>query len=89
MTFQKNNKLGKGRKKGSVNFVTLEKRGLIEYLKEEGKDRFLLELQTLEGKDYCDQFTRVIEIAFPKQARVEQRIEGDINHTFGWKRTSK
>jgi len=36
MTFQKGNKLGKGRAKGSVNMLTVEKRNLIEYLKEEG-----------------------------------------------------
>ena len=61
----------KGRPKGSVNISTLEKRGLVEYIKEEGKDRFLEELNTLEGREYCDQYTKVIEIAFPKQARVE------------------
>jgi len=84
MPFQKGHSLGKGRPIGSKNIATMEKRGLIEYLKEEGKDQFLRELQTLEGKDYCDQFTKVIEIAFPKQARVENT--GEIKHDvkFAW-----
>ncbi len=86
MTFQKGHKLGKGRPKGSKNIATFEKRGLINYLKEEGKDRFLQELSTLEGKEYCDQYTKVIEIAFPKQARVENTGEVDHNVTFGWQK---
>lgn len=71
MGFEKGNKLGRGRPKGSVGIATLEKRGLVEFIKEEGKDQFLRELQTLEGKDYCKIYKDVIEIAFPKQARVE------------------
>ena len=84
MGFQKGNKLGQGRPTGSKNIATMEKRGLIEYLKEEGKDKFLTELNTLDGKDYCDQFTKVIEIAFPKQARVEQKTELSGEVTYNW-----
>lgn len=84
MPFAKGNKQGKGRPKGSRNLASLEKRGLIEYLKEEGKDRFLEELNKLEGRDFCDQFTKVIEIAFPKQARVESTVEGDVNVNLSW-----
>ena len=61
----------KGRPKGSVNISTLEKRGLVEYIKNEGADRFLLELGTLEGEKYCKIYKDVIEIAFPKLARHE------------------
>lgn len=83
--FQKGNTLGKGgRPKGSVNVATMEKRGLINFIKEEGKDKFLQEMMTLEGKDYCKIYKDVIEIAFPKQARVENT--GEIKHDvkFQW-----
>lgn len=75
-----------GRKKGSKNMATMEKRGLINYLKEEGADRFLQELNTLEGKEYCKIYKDVIEIAFPKQARIENTGEVDHNVTFGWQK---
>lgn len=76
-----------GRPKGSVNITTFEKRGLIDYIKEEGKDKFLQELNTLSGIEYCKVYKDVIEIAFPKQARVIQQTEhsGDINIT--WKQS--
>jgi hypothetical protein len=78
--FQKGNKLSPGRPAGSVNMATLERRGLIEFLKEEGKDKFLQEMQTLKGKEYCKIYKGVIEIAFPKLARVETKVEGEIEH---------
>lgn len=82
MTLKKGQVLNpKGRPKGSVSIATHEKRGLIDFIKEEGKDRFLQELNTLEGKDYCKIYKDVIEIAFPKQARTELtgKDGGDLN----------
>jgi hypothetical protein len=79
MTIVKGQRLNpKGRPKGSVNITTLEKRGLIDFIKEEGKDQFLEELKTLKGMDYCKIFKDVIEIAFPKQARVDTNITGEV-----------
>ena len=85
MTIKKGQILNpKGRPKGSVNIATFEKRGLIDFIKEEGKDQFLIELQTLKGKDYCKIYKDVIEIAFPKQARVETQTKIDADVKFSW-----
>lgn len=75
--FQKGNLHGKGRPVGSKNFATLEKRGLIDYLKNEGADKFIQELHTLEGKEFCSAYIPVIEIAFPKQSRVDMDVKSD------------
>lgn len=85
MTFKKGNKLGTGRPKGTPNFAQLEKKGLIDYLKQEGADRFIQELHSLEGKDFCQAYIPVIEIAFPKQSRVMNEGETKVEHTFKWK----
>jgi len=81
MPFQKGGKKMGGRAKGTPNFASIEKRGLIEFIKEEGKDQFLRELATLEGKDYCKIYKDVIEIAFPKLQRTELtgKDGGDLN----------
>jgi len=47
-------------------------------LKQEGAAKFQQELLGLSGKDYCDSFSKVVEIAFPKQARVETKVEGSL-----------
>lgn len=75
MGFKKGHKYLGGRKKGQPNFATLEKKGLIEFLKEEGKDKFIRELNTLEGKEYCQAFIPVVELAFPKLSRNETKVE--------------
>lgn len=70
----------KGRGKGTPNFASIEKRQLIEFLKEEGAQRFIQELMTLQGKDYCQAYIPVIEVAFPKLSRtvLEGPNEGPI-----------
>lgn len=71
MPFKVGHALGKGRPKGSSNVATLEKKGLINFLKEEGAEKFIRELNTLEGKEYCSAYIPVVEMAFPKLARTE------------------
>jgi len=75
--FTKGNKLSKGggRPKGSVGIATHEARGLREYIKDEGKDRFIEEMMKLEGKDYCDVYTKVVGIAYGKKTEVDVNIQ--------------
>lgn len=84
MGFKKGNKLGKGRPKGSVNIATHEKRQLIEHIKNTGAEKFIAEMMTLEGMEYCKIYKDVIEIAFPKLSRVEQQGKVDHDVTFKW-----
>jgi hypothetical protein len=82
MPFKKGNKIGsKGRPKGSKNFATLEKKQLINFLKEEGAQKFIYELSTLEGKEYCQAYIPVVEIAFPKLSRVESTVDQQVTFT--------
>jgi trans-aconitate methyltransferase len=71
MPFQKGNKLGKGRGKGVRNIATIEKQCLIDYLKDEGAEKFLQELNTLDGEKYCKIYKDIVELAYPKLARTE------------------
>lgn len=75
MPFAKGNNYGRGRGKGTKNFATLERRGLIDYLKNQGADKFIEELHKLEGKEFCQTYIPVVELAFPKQARIEESVE--------------
>jgi len=70
-----------GRPKGRPNFASLEKKQLINFLKEEGAQRFIQELMTLEGKDYCQAYIPVIEVAFPKLSRVETSVDQNVTFT--------
>lgn len=70
-----------GRPKGSLNFASLEKKQLINFLKDEGAEKFIRELMTLEGKDFCQAYIPVIEIAFPKLSRVETRVDQNVTFT--------
>lgn len=70
-----------GRPKGSPNFASLEKKQLINFLKEEGATKFIQELMTLEGKDFCQAYIPVIEIAFPKLSRVETTVDQNVTFT--------
>lgn len=79
--FQKGHKLSKGRPKGSKNMATLEKMQLIEFLKNEGAQKFIYELSTLEGKEYCQAYIPVVEVAFPKLSRVETKVDQQITYT--------
>jgi len=65
----------KGKPKGTKCFRTIEKQGLINYLKEQGADKFIAEMDKLEGKDYCQIYIPVVELAFPKLSRNETKIE--------------
>lgn len=76
MPFTKGNKHGNGRPKGSKNIETIEKRNLIGYIKEQGVEKFLQELETLEGKEYCKIYKDIVELAFPKLSRTE--LSGDL-----------
>jgi uncharacterized protein YrzB (UPF0473 family) len=73
-----------GRPVGKPNFASMEKKNLVKYLKEEGAERFIQELHTLEGKEFCQAYIPVIEIAFPKQSRVvnEGEVKHDVNITW-------
>lgn len=64
-----------GRPKGSKNKNTEIWDNFCEFLVNNGAQRFLTELQTLEGKDYTDQFQKIVEFAKPKLARTE--VVGD------------
>ena len=56
MAFEKGNKLGTGRPKGAVNITSHEKRQLIDHIKMEGADKFIEEMMTLKGIEYCKIF---------------------------------
>lgn len=60
-----------GKPKGAVSFAHTEKRLLIEYLKDQGAQKFIEELDKLEGKEFCKMYVPVIELAFPKLSRQE------------------
>ena len=84
MPFEKGQKKKGGRKAGTPNLASIEKRNLVNWLKEQGADRFLMELETLEGKEFCKIYKDVIELAFPKLSRTEVtgKDVGAININF-------
>lgn len=69
MGFKKGNKLAG--KRGPDLVSKAEKRNLVEFIKEAGAQRFIQEMQSLEGKEYCRIYIGAVEIAFPKLSRQE------------------
>jgi len=71
MPFQKGNTLARDLAHKAVRVTAVEKKNLIQHIKEEGAERFIQELKTLTGEKYCRTFIGVVELAFPKLARHE------------------
>lgn len=67
-----------GRPKGALGESTQAKRDLVAWIKEDGMERFISEVQTLEGSQFCKVFKDVVEFALPKQSRVETKHEGEV-----------
>ena len=75
MTFQKGNKLGKGRPKGSKNYRTQYWDNIGDFLVNEGAEKYLQALQTLNDKEYRDEFVKILEYFKPKRARTEVKAD--------------
>jgi len=82
MPFSKGNQLAKGRTTGEMTVTAFEKRSLINYLKEQGADRFLAILEKADDNIFLDKYLALIEFAFPKQARIVQEITGKDGKDF-------
>lgn len=74
--FKKGHNLATGRPKGSKNVKTQQWEGLGDYITRIGADKFLYELQILEGKEYIDMYTKILEYFKPKLARKEHVGKG-------------
>lgn len=75
MPFKKGNKLSKGRPKGSKNITTWQKEFFLKYIQEEGAGKFVEEMSLLHGKDYVEQFTKILPYGFAKRAPVDEKGE--------------
>ena len=89
MPFQKGNKLSVGRPVGARSLITLEKKGMLEFLKDEGAERFIEELKKLEGEAYCKAFIPVVELVFPKLSRTEVTGKDGKDLTVGLTETQE
>ena len=81
----KGNKFAKGRPKGGKNERTQQWETFTEYCLNGGLQRFEQELNTLEGKDYVNAFTALLEFHKPKLARTT--IVGDATEPIAVKYT--
>lgn len=78
MAAPKGNKFA-GNRKGTPNKRTEQWETFTEYCLNGGLERFERELNTLEGKDYVNAFTALLEFHKPKLARTELKHEGAID----------
>lgn len=82
MPFTKGNTLGaNGRPAGSLNIATAGKKQLMNYLKEEGADRFLRILEGVDDERFFNKYLDLIEFAFPKQSRIVSESTLNANIT--------
>ena len=56
----------KGRKAGSPNKVTKDVRSAVDFILKSEFDRFVVEMQKLQGEQYCRTYIKLIEYALPK-----------------------
>jgi len=77
MGFQKGNKLA-GRRENIPNKRTEQWEVFSQYCLNGGLERFEQELNTLEGKDFVNAFTLLLEFHKPKLARTDVNVKGEI-----------
>lgn len=65
-----------GRPKGIVNEKIQQWEKFREFMMNAGLERFEMEMQTLEGKEYVNTMISLMEYFQPKLARVENTGEG-------------
>lgn len=66
-----------GRPKGAKNKRTLQWEALGEAITGECTERFYEEIEKLEGKEYIDAYTKILEYFKPKQNRTDITSGGE------------
>lgn len=79
MAAHKGHKKAGGRVAGVLNKRTEQWNSFVEYCMGGGLERFKIEMDKLEGKDYVNAFTNILEFHQPKLARTEMKHEGEIS----------
>lgn len=70
-----------GRQKGSVNVVTRPLKELISSYSQDSFNRFIVEMDRLEGSEYVKAYLSLLEYSLPKLQRSE--IMGEVSsHSF-------
>ena len=75
MKFEKGNTLGSGRPKGASNKETKQLREFIASVLEDNYDKFMTELEKLEGKAFLDVIGNFMEYKEAKLSRIEVKAE--------------
>ena len=85
MPFQKGHSLSQGRPKSSKNKKTHQWEEIGNYIRDKGADKLIQELNELEGKEYVQAFTSIIEYFKPKLSRkdVDLTSGGSVIDFFG------
>lgn len=78
MAAPKGNKFA-GSRKGIPNKKTEQWEAFVAYCMNGGLEKFQEELDKLEGKEYVNAFTNLLEFHKPKLARTETTLQGDLN----------
>jgi hypothetical protein len=73
--FEKGNKLSKGRPKGSVSKKKIIWNNLGKALEKEGAEKFLRELNKLQGEKYVKHYLAAMEYFKPKHPRLTIKKE--------------
>lgn len=83
-----NNNNPNGRPVGAKNLVTRAAKEVILEFIDGNADRihqWVNEIHDKDGaKDALNAYVALLEFAVPKLARTEQKVDGNLNHTFGW-----
>lgn len=66
-----------GRPKGSINKRTEKWLQLCDYLMDEGIERLMNAMNTLEPKEYVEAYTKILNYIKPKLSSVDSSISGD------------
>ena len=70
-----------GRQKGSVNVITRPLKELISSYSQDSFNRFIVEMDRLEGSEYVKAYLSLLEYSLPKLQRSE--IMGEVSsHSF-------
>jgi hypothetical protein len=57
--------------------------GLKKYIEESGSAKLMQEMNKLTGKDFVTAYSSLLEFVKPKLARVESKIEGELDINLG------
>ena len=84
--FEKGNKIGQGRPKGSPNKASVVAKEAIERIVSDTEtiERLKEELLSLEGRDFVNCYAKLAEFVVPKKAEIDHNTTDEMKEFLAW-----